>query len=207
MACIPYFFLGTKFLLNQSIKKKFWIKKEGWIGMEKEQIPRSIELVKGDITELNTAAIVNPANKYLKLGGGVAGAIRKKGGGIIQKECDTIGGSDVGQAVITSGGALKARYVIHAVGPRMGEGNEDDKLREATRSSLILADTYKLDSIAFPAISTGIFGFPLQRCAHIMLDTVYTYLQRDTHLKRVIFCLFDQDALAIFQKEYRNLFL
>ena len=97
--------------------------------------------------------------------------------------------------------------MIHAVGPRMGEGNEDDKLREATRNSLILADTYKLDSITFPAISTGIFDFPLQRCAHIMLDTVYTYLQRDTHLKRVIFCLFDQDALAIFQKEYRNLFL
>lgn len=175
--------------------------------MEKERILSIIELVKGDITEMNTAAIVNPANKYLKLGGGVAGAIRKKGGGSIQKECDKIGGTDVGKAVITNGGALKAEYVIHAVGPRMGEGNEDEKLREATRNSLILADIHKLDSISFPAISTGIFGFPMKRCAHVMLDTVCKYLQRDTHLKRVIFCLFDQEALFIFQKAYKNLIL
>jgi len=175
--------------------------------MKKDQITSIIKLVKGDITEMNTAAIVNPANKYLKLGGGVAGAIRKKGGVIIQKECDKIGGIDVGKAVISSGGALKAGYVIHAVGPCMGEGNEDEKLREATRNSLMVADTYKLDSISFPAISTGIFGFPMERCARIMLDTVYKYLQRDTHLKRVIFCLFDQDSLFIFQKAYRNLSL
>ena len=172
--------------------------------MKKNQIP-NIELVLGDITEMHTAAIVNPANKYLKLGGGVAGAIRKKGGGTIQKECDTIGEIDVGKAVITSGDTLKAKYVIHAVGPRLGEGNEDEKLREATLNSLTLADTHKLDSISFPAISTGIFGFPMKRCAHIMLDTVYKYLQQDTHLKKVIFCLFNQDSFAIFQKAYRNL--
>lgn len=175
------------------------------IFMEKNKILSCITLLKGDITEMTTAAIVNPANTYLKLGGGVAGAIRKKGGIQIQKECDKIGGIDVGKAVITTGGALTARYVIHAVGPCMGEGNEDEKLREATRNSLILADRYKLDSISFPAISTGIFGFPIHRCAYIMLDAVYKYLQQDTHLKRVIFCLFDQDSLSIFQKAYQNL--
>jgi len=126
------------------------------IAMKKDQITSIIKLVKGDITEMNTVAIVNPANTYLKLGGGVAGAIRKKGGGIIQKECDKIGRVDVGEAVISIGGALKAKYVIHAVGPCMGEGNEDEKLREATLHSLMLADNYKLDSISFPAISTGI---------------------------------------------------
>ncbi len=173
--------------------------------MKKNQILSSIKLVKGDITEMNTTAIVNPANKYLKLGGGVAGAIRKKGGVIIQKECDKIGGIDVGQAVLTTGGSLKTKYVIHAVGPCMGEGNEDEKLREATMNSLILADKYKLDSISFPAISTGIFGFPMKRCAYIMLDTVYKHLQQETHLKKVIFCLFDQDSFSIFQKAYGNL--
>jgi O-acetyl-ADP-ribose deacetylase (regulator of RNase III) len=173
--------------------------------MKKGQGLSSIKLVKKDITEMKTSAIVNPANKYLKLGGGVAGAIRKKGGVIIQKECDKIGGADVGTAVITTGGALTAKYVIHAVGPCMGEGNEDEKLRKATINSLKLADKYKLDSISFPAISTGIFGFPMQRCAYIMLDTVYTYLQQETHIQRVFFCLFDQDSLSIFQKEYRKL--
>ena len=175
------------------------------ISMKKDKILSSITLVKRDITEMKTSAIVNPANKYLKMGGGVAGAIRKKGGVIIQKECDKIGETDVGKAVITTGGTLMAKYVIHAVGPCMGEGNEDEKLREATINSLILADSYKLDSISFPAISTGIFGFPMQRCAYIMLETVYTYLQQETHLKKVFFCLVDQNSLSIFQSAYKNL--
>jgi O-acetyl-ADP-ribose deacetylase (regulator of RNase III) len=99
-----------------------------------------LELTEGDITEMETDAIVNAANDRLILGGGVAGAIRRKGGPEIQKECDKIGGTCVGGAVITTGGNLKAQHVIHAVGPRMGEGNEDGKLRKATLNSLKLAD-------------------------------------------------------------------
>ena len=119
-----------------------------------------VELVEGDITEMDTEAIVNAANDRLILGAGVAGAIRSKGGPGIQEECDTIGGTYVGGAVVTGGGNLKARYVIHAVGPRMGEGDEDRKLGEATLNSLKRAEEHHMKSIAFPAISTGIFGFP-----------------------------------------------
>ena len=116
-----------------------------------------IELIRGDITECETDAIVNAANDRLILGGGVAGAIRKKGGPAIQEECNKIGGTFVGGAVITTGGNLKAKYVIHAVGPQMGEGDEDNKLKNATVNSLKVADENGLKSIAFPAISTGIF--------------------------------------------------
>ncbi|MGQ9653177.1 MAG: macro domain-containing protein [Thermodesulfobacteriota bacterium] len=157
-----------------------------------------LEILQGDLTEMDTDAIVNAANAQLILGGGVAGAIRTKGGPSIQEECNRIGGTHVGGAVITGGGALKARHVIHAVGPRMGEGDEDRKLRDATLNSLRLADEKGLESIAFPAISTGIFGFPMDRCASIMLGTVKDYLQGDTGLQRVIFCLFGEEAFKTF---------
>lgn len=157
-----------------------------------------LEILQGDLTEMDTDAIVNAANAQLILGGGVAGAIRTKGGPSIQEECNRIGGTHVGGAVITGGGALKARHVIHAVGPRMGEGDEDRKLRDATLNSLRLADEKGLKSIAFPAISTGIFGFPMDRCARIMLGTVKDYLQGDTGLQRVIFCLFGEEAFKTF---------
>lgn len=138
----------------------------------KVRINRSyLELVKGDITDLEVDAIVNAADSSLKLGGGVAGAIRRKGGSIIQDECDRIGYCPVGEARITSGGNLKAKYVIHAVGPVYGEGEEDERLMNATLNSLKLAEQYKLSSLALPAISTGIFGFPKDRCADIMLGS------------------------------------
>jgi O-acetyl-ADP-ribose deacetylase (regulator of RNase III) len=162
-----------------------------------------ISLVQGDITELKTDVIVNAANAQLLLGGGVAGAIRKKGGPTIQEECDKIGGTFVGGAVITFGGNLKAKYVIHAVGPRMGEGDEDEKLRNATLNSLKLMDQNKLQSIAFPAISTGIFGFPIDRCANIMISTVKDYLRADTQIKEVIFCLFTDTDFGHFNKELK----
>jgi O-acetyl-ADP-ribose deacetylase len=161
---------------------------------------RVLELVEGDITEMDTDAIVNAANTQLVLGGGVAGAIRRKGGPAIQAECDRIGGTFVGGAVITTGGNLKARHVIHAVGPRMGEGDEDEKLRNATLNSLKLADERGLKSIAFPAISSGIFGFPIDRCAEIMLDTTIRHLQGPTRLERVVFCLFGQESYDIFAR-------
>jgi O-acetyl-ADP-ribose deacetylase (regulator of RNase III) len=164
-----------------------------------------IELVEGDITELDVDAIVNAANDRLVLGSGVAGAIRRKGGPSIQAECDTIGGCPVGQAAITTGGTLKAKYVIHAVGPRMGEGDEDQKLKNATLNSLKLADKNNLKSIAFPAISTGIFGYPIDRCAKIMLAATAEYLKGQTTLQKVIFCLFDDDAYNIFATELKNL--
>ena len=165
----------------------------------KAEIGNSVlELCDGDITEMSTDAIVNAANARLILGGGVAGAIRTKGGPSIQAECDQIGGTFVGGAVITTAGSLKARHVIHAVGPRAGEGNEDEKLQEATLNSLKVADENNLKSISFPAISTGIFGFPIERCAEIMLETTIDYLKGKTGLERVVFCLFGSESYEVF---------
>ncbi len=164
-----------------------------------------IELVEADITGLDTDAIVNPANAQLVLGGGVAGAIKRKGGDEIQAECDSIGGTFVGGAVITGGGNLKAKHVIHAVGPSIVRGEDGDKLKDATVNSLKLADENDLKSIAFPAISTGIFGFPLDSCAEIMLKAAIEYLKGETGIERVIFCLYDDDALATFSRKFEQL--
>jgi O-acetyl-ADP-ribose deacetylase (regulator of RNase III) len=164
-----------------------------------------LELLEGDITEMTTDAIVNPANAQLILGGGVAGAIRKKGGPQIQNQCSRLGGTFVGGAVITTGGNLKAKCVIHAVGPRMGEGDEDEKLKNATLNSLKLADEHKLRSIAFPAISTGIFGFPIEKCARIMLQTAINHLRGATSLEKVAFCLFGKTAFDVFEKQLKEL--
>jgi len=164
-----------------------------------------IILVQGDLTEMGTDAIVNAANERLAHGGGVAGAIVRKGGYQIQKESNEWvakhGLVKTGTAAITSGGNLKAKYVIHAVGPIMGSGNEDEKLKSATLSALKLADEHKLESIAFPAISTGIFGYPMDRCAHVMLNAVLSFLDHETSLRKVVFCLWGQHALDIFAKE------
>jgi len=166
----------------------------------------TIELMQGDITNLATDAIVNAANESLQMGGGVAGAIRRKGGPTIQRECDEIGGTPVGTAVITSGGNLKARYVIHAVGPRYGEGDEDRKLASAVRSSLELADKRGLRSIAFPAISTGVFGFPKDRAARVILSTTLEYIREGgTKLRRIIFCLYDPSTFEIFKQTLASL--
>ena len=176
--------------------------------MISKQMNKSLlQLVKGDITEQSTDAIVNAANAQLILGGGVAGAIRRKGGPAIQEECNKIGGTFVGGAVITTGGNLKAKHVIHAVGPRMGEGEEDNKLKKATINSLKIAEENNLKSIAFPAISTGIFGFPLERCAEIMLSETINYLKGQTGLEKVIFCLFDDKAFNVFSEKNLKPFL
>ena len=161
----------------------------------------NVRLTQGDITELATDVIVNAANTQLILGGGVAGAIRSKGGPTIQEECNRIGGTFVGGAVITTGGNLKAKYVIHAVGPRMGEGNEDKKLKNATLNSLKLMDENKLKTIAFPAISTGIFGYPIEKCAKIMIGVSKDYLKGDTQIQEVVFCLYSKEDYEIFKKE------
>jgi O-acetyl-ADP-ribose deacetylase len=164
-----------------------------------------IELVQGDITESDTDAIVNAANSQLILGAGVAGAIRTKGGPSIQEECNAIGHCPVGEAVITGGGKLKARHVIHAVGPRQGEGDEEEKLKNATLNSLKVADQNHLKSITFPAISTGVYGFPLDACARIMLTTTRDYLTGSTKLKRVVFALFDNESLKAFEGQLKTI--
>jgi O-acetyl-ADP-ribose deacetylase (regulator of RNase III) len=163
-----------------------------------------LELVEGDITEMQTEAIVNAANTKLILGGGVAGAIKRKGGPKIQEECYKTEGIFVGGAVKTTGGNLKAKYVIHAVGPQMGEGNEDEKLNNATLNSLKLADESNIKSISFPAISTGIFGFPIERCTRVMLRTTIKYLKGPTNIEKVVFCLFGQDSYRVFEKQLKQ---
>ncbi len=165
-----------------------------------------IRLIQGDLTDLEVDAIVNAANSQLILGGGVAGAIRTKGGPAIQEECNRIGGTTVGNAVITGAGNLKARYVIHAVGPRYGAGNEDEKLRQATLNSFARASEKGLKSIALPAVSTGIFGFPKDRCARIMLKASMEFLQKkDTSVDEVIFCLWSREDLRVFQETLRSM--
>ncbi len=163
-----------------------------------------LELVEGDITELDVEAVVNAANEDLQLGTGVAGAIREKGGPSIQEECNRIRHTPVGTAVITGAGDLDAKHVIHAVGPRMGEGEEDRKLAQAIRASLALADRHGLRSIALPAISTGNFGFPVDRCARILLTEVYRYLQGGTKIERVAVSLWGDENFETFKRELRR---
>ena len=136
-----------------------------------------ISIIEGDLTESDADAIVNAANSYLQHGGGVAGAIVRKGGPIIQEESNAIGHVPVGECAITSGGKLKARHVIHAVGPRWGEGDEHNKLRNAIRNVLNMAASKGFKSIAMPAISAGIFGFPKAECAKIIIEEIAAFLE------------------------------
>jgi len=159
-----------------------------------------LRIVEGDITLLDVEAIVNAANKHLQLGGGVAGAIRRRGGPAIQAECDPLAPIEVGEAVITGGGNLKAKYVIHAVGPVNGEGDEEAKLARATINSLRIAADRKILSLAFPAISTGIYGFPLQECSRIMIRASLDFLRKNSFPREIIFCLYGAEAYEVFRK-------
>jgi len=163
-----------------------------------------IDVRNADITDMTTDAIVNAANELLAHGGGVAGAIARKGGVSIQESSSEWvklhGRVATGAAAITGAGFLQAKYVIHAVGPIMGSGDEDGKLQNATQAALNLAEEYHLESLSFPAISTGIFGYPADRCAHIMISTVVAHVRTYTSLQHVIFCLIDKSTLELFQK-------
>ncbi len=159
----------------------------------------SLELVQGGIATMETDAIVNAANRNLSHGSGVAGAIVSAGGPEIQQESDAWvrehGQVLTGTVAITGAGSLAAKYVIHAVGPVYdGTYRSATKLASAVRSSLTIADEHKLKSIALPAISTGIFGYPLGAAAEVMLSEVIEYLGAETGLERVLFCLYDQMA-------------
>jgi O-acetyl-ADP-ribose deacetylase len=164
---------------------------------------KTIRLVSADLTERDVDAIVNAANSRLQHGGGVAGAIVRKGGRVIQEQSDRIGFVPVGSAAITTAGKLKARYVIHAVGPMMGEGDEDNKLKGAINSVLALAAGEKLKSISIPAISAGIFGFPKERCAKILVGETAAFLKNNaaSSVELVEFCIFDQEAYGYFKSE------
>jgi O-acetyl-ADP-ribose deacetylase (regulator of RNase III) len=162
-------------------------------------------LRQGDLTESTADAIVNAANNDLILGGGVAGAIRNKGGAAIQAECDRVGPIAIGEAAITGGGKLAARHVIHAASMRLGGRTSERGLRESTRNSLLRAKENGLESIAFPAIGTGIAGFPMDRCAQIMLAEVRDHLKGETSLKQVEFVLFDQQSLYVFEHVFARI--
>jgi len=172
--------------------------------LEKTINGKTMRLISDDITERDVDAIVNAANSRLQHGGGVAGAIVRKGGQIIQDESNAIGHVPVGKAAVTSGGRLKARQVIHAVGPMMGEGDEDNKLKSAVNSVLALAVENKLRSISLPAISAGIFGFPRDRCAKILVGEVAAFLKSNpaASLELVEFCIVDKEALDFFTAEF-----
>lgn len=158
-----------------------------------------IVVTKGDITDLEVDAIVNAANTDLVLGSGVAGAIRKKGGDLIQDECSKIGSIPLGEAVITGAGNLRARYVIHAAGMHLGGRVSEVSLRDSTYNSLLRASEKSLKTIAFPAIGTGVGGFPVKNCARVMVDTVSEFLQnKHTSIQRVYFVLFDEKSFDAF---------
>ncbi len=164
-----------------------------------------IEIRQGDITELDVDAIVNAANNDLQLGGGLAGAIRRKGGPRIQAECDEIGTIPVGGAAITSGGNLKARHVIHAASMQLGGATTAQSLRSSTAHALRIAAQNGLKSVALPAIGAGIGGFPMRECAEIMLREAAKHFEQPTSIEKVHFVLFDKEALAAFERVFAEL--
>ncbi len=167
----------------------------------------SLELLQADITTLDVDAIVNAANSSLLGGSGVDGAIHRAAGPDLLAECRTLGGCPTGEAKITKGYRLKARHVVHAVGPvYSGRPRDAELLASAIRSSLRLAHEYRLKSIAFPAISTGAYGYPMQEAARIILSTIVDHLRAGgATLERVIMCLYDQRALRAFEAELQAL--
>lgn len=167
----------------------------------------TLSLVQGDITLQETDAIVNAANTKLAGGAGVDGAIHAAGGPSIMAECRKIGGCPTGQAVITAGGSLKARYVIHTVGPvyQGGMRGEAALLKSAYLESLRLASARGLKSLAFPAISTGVYAYPVEEAARIALTTAMEYLREHKDLETVRFVLFSQKMYDIFAGELKKL--
>jgi O-acetyl-ADP-ribose deacetylase len=165
-----------------------------------------ISVQRGDITTIQVDAIVNAANTSLLGGGGVDGAIHRKGGPQILNECMQIrarqGGCAVGEAVMTTGGMLPAKFVIHTVGPvwHGGRSNENELLSSAYRNSLKLAEEHKLASVAFPNISTGIYGYPKRPAAEIAVETVTTFMTQAKHVTDVIFVCYDEENLEIYKK-------
>lgn len=164
-----------------------------------------VEIREGDLTESSSEAIVNAANTELILGSGVAGAIRAKGGPAIQAECDRHGPIPLGEAAVTTGGRLAARWVIHAAAMRPGTRVNESSLRAATHNALLRAHELRLGSIALPAIGTGVGGLGLEASARVMMEEVREALKTGSSLERVEFVLFGRAAFEAFQKEWQAL--
>lgn len=175
--------------------------------MEFEFGDLKVKVVEGDITLLECDAIVNAANRYLKHGGGVAAAIVRRGGEEIQTESDeyvkTHGPLKTGEVAVTGAGKLKAKYVIHAVGPVYGEEGEE-KLAEAVRNSLQAADRLGLKTLALPAISTGVYGYPMEICARMMRSELEKFSKRRKSLELVTICLYGKESLERFLEAFKR---
>jgi O-acetyl-ADP-ribose deacetylase (regulator of RNase III) len=168
-------------------------------------ILEKIVIQQGDLTDMDTDAIVNAANNDLQLGAGVAGAIRRKGGEEIQRECDEIGSIPVGYAAITGGGKLKARHVIHAASMQLGGRTTAAALRNSVAHSLRIAGERGLKTIAFPAVGTGIAGFSMEECASILLEEAVRHLKAPTSLEKIHFVLFDDGACEVFLRAWKRM--
>ena len=166
----------------------------------------TLALLKGNIVEVRADAIVNAANSGLRGGGGVDGAIYRAGGPTIMEECRKIGGCPTGSAVATSAGKLQARYVFHAVGPIYSSTSEDEKLlASAYQSCLDLAEQCNIKSIAFPALSAGVYGYPLDEAAPIALRTIIQHVQKPTSLQQVMVVLFGDEAFQVFERALKEI--
>ena len=170
-----------------------------------KEIASRVVIQQGDLTDMETDAIVNAANNELILGVGVAGAIRRKGGDAIQRECEAIGSIPVGYAAITTGGKLAAKYVIHAASMGLGSLTTAETLRHSTAHALRLAAERGLKTIAFPAVGTGIAGFPMKECAEIMLQEAAEHLRNGSSLETIYFVLFDDRATGVFERTWKRL--
>ena len=162
--------------------------------MEKDLSEVKIKVLQGDITDQEADAIVNAANDHLWMGAGVAGAIKRKGGKEIEDEAMKKGPIPIGEAVVTSAGKLKAKYVIHAAVMGQNLTTNEEYIKNATQNSLKKAEELKIESIAFPAFGTGVGGFPMDRCAQLMLDQVKDFSKKIRYLKEVLFVLFDKKS-------------
>jgi O-acetyl-ADP-ribose deacetylase (regulator of RNase III) len=169
--------------------------------------PSRLELVEGDITQQDTEALVNAANEHLRVGGGVDGAINRAGGPKIQEEARKIGHCPTGQAVVTTGGNLKAKYVIHTVGPiyRDGLHGEPELLASAYRESLKAASAKGIKSLAFPSLSTGVYGYPVPDAAQVALSTVKDYLAAHPEIELVRFVLFGHPTYTAFAEALQEI--
>jgi len=168
-------------------------------------MPTKILFMKGDITEMAVDAIVNAANTDLTMAAGVAAAIRRKAGERIEEDCERLAPIRLGAAAVTTGGSLKAHFVIHAASMQPGEKATADSIRLATRASLMRAEEKAVRSVAFPAIGAGVAGFAPAECAAIMLTVVLSHIKMRTSLERICFVLFDDAALSAFEETFRQL--
>jgi O-acetyl-ADP-ribose deacetylase (regulator of RNase III) len=166
---------------------------------------RLLRVVTGDLLELDVEAVVYYARPDLALGSGYGGAIAAKGGPKVQEELKKLAPLDMTKAVVTSGGNLKAKYVIHGVGPRFQEEGMEEKLRATLESVLRLAEEKKLGSLGFPAMGAGFYGVPLEVCAGVMLGTLQGYLAGKTSLKEVVICLRDSREYGFFEKKLKEM--